>query len=106
MDNMQDYPYAEVFVEFYSPETGGRLFPVNLNDNGYSPHLRIKNEKEYLGVEFVEGTDYAILPGRSANATVRFLYWPKVNYDRLEVGVEFEILEGPTVVGKGKIIRK
>ena len=106
MKKSDKHPYAEVLVEFFSSENGGRSLPVNLDDKGYRPHLRILTEDEYLGVEFVEGPDTPTSPGQSAHATVRFLFWPDVNYERLVIGTEFEILEGPTVVGKGKVIRR
>lgn len=106
MNMPEKYPYAEVFVEFLSSKAGGRSLPINLDDHGYRPHLRVLNEDEYLGVEFIEGPDEPILPGQSTHASVRFIYWPDVNYEKLVIGAEFEILEGPTVVGKGKVIRK
>ena len=68
---------------------------------GYRPHLRV-GDGEYLGIEVVRATDGAA--NGSANAIVRLLYWPQVNYDALLPGASFEVLEGPNVVGHGRVI--
>jgi hypothetical protein len=99
-------PYAEVHVTFFSKESGGREKAVELDNRGYRPHFRVYGNSDYLGVEFVDGPEEPVQPGGSTHATVRFLYWPQVNYGLLVVGQEFEILEGPNLVGNGKVLRR
>ncbi len=68
---------------------------------GYRPHLRV-GDGEYLGIEVVRASE-GIAKGR-AQAIVRLLYWPQVNYDALSPGAAFDVLEGPNVVGHGRVI--
>src|SRR3954470_19871102 len=89
MEQKEKYPYAEVLVEFYPPENGGRRHPVYLDDKGYRPHFRILNETELSGVEFIEGPDEPAQPGIAIFASVKFLYWPNVKYQGLTIGKEF-----------------
>jgi translation elongation factor EF-Tu-like GTPase len=97
-------PYVEVEVQFSSSDSGGRLTPAYLDDQGYRPHFRI-GEGELLGVEFVDGPDDPVAPGNGSYATVRFSYWPGVNYDALVEGATFDIIEGPKVVGHGRVVQ-
>jgi hypothetical protein len=53
----------------------------------------------------MDGPDDSAPPGGKAYATVKFLYEPNVSYTDLVEGTRFEILEGPTVIGYGEIIR-
>ena len=96
--------YAEVWVEFLSSKEGGRATPVLLNDAAYRPHFLVE-DKDPLGVEFVDGPDRPLPPGGSSFATVRFLYQPQVSYAALTIGASFDILEGPTKVGFGHVTR-
>jgi translation elongation factor EF-Tu-like GTPase len=98
---MQDAAYAEVYVEFIQSEAEGRTSPIVLND--YRPHFRV-GDGEYLGVKFINGPSTPVSPGQSAFATVQFIYAPIVNYDPLQVGVQFEILEGNRLVWVGHIL--
>lgn len=98
---MQDATYAEVYVEFIQSEVGGRTSPIVLND--YRPHFRV-GDGEYLGVKFLNGPLTPVRPGQSAFATVQFIYAPRVNYDPLWVGVQFETSEGNRLVGVGHIL--
>lgn len=96
---------AEVVVEFFPKEAGGRQGPPWLNGYRYSPHFRVTNSSEFLGIEFVSGPDQVEF-NVQYHAIARFLYEPNVSYEALIEGTEFEILEGPKVVGKGKIISR
>jgi hypothetical protein len=102
--------WAEVQIELYPPESGGRQTPLDLcNDHPgrYRPHFRLlSHPSELLGVEFMDGPDDPVMPGKSTFATVRFLYEPAVSYAGLTVGTEFEIVEGPRAIGRGKITRR
>jgi hypothetical protein len=107
---MADESWAEVTIELLPTEKGGRATPLDLcNDHPgqYRPHLRVVGGSgEMLGVAFMDGPDDPVHPGGRTNATVKFLYEPGVSYAELVEGARFEILEGPSVVGYGQIIRR
>jgi translation elongation factor EF-Tu-like GTPase len=97
-------PYAEVFVQFLAAEAGGRSGPIVLNES-YRPHFRV-GEGELLGVSFVDGPDDPVNPGSGTLATVQFLYARAVNYDVLQIGTRFCIVEGSRIVGVGYVTRR
>lgn len=97
---------AKVTIRLFSTEEGGRKSPVDLNSHQYRPHFRLLEDDELLGVEFIQGSHAPVQPGESACAIVRLLYYPEVNYSKLIEGTEFNIVEGPRVVGHGKVIRR
>lgn len=102
---MSSHPYAEVLVEFFPTVSGGRKTPPRLNDHGYRPHLRVIGNTELLRVEFVDGPDDLSF-GVSTYATAKFLYVPNVSYQLLNIGTNFEIVEGTKVVGRGTVTRR
>jgi hypothetical protein len=70
------------------------------------PHLRVLGGTgELLGVAVMDGPDQPISPGENTHATIKALYEPAVSYAELTPGARFEILEGPRVVGHGRILR-
>ena|SRR5256885_14463663 len=95
---------ADVWVEFLPTTSGGRKAPAILNIGIYRPHLRVGNG-EMLGVVFIAGPRTAVAPGSSANATVQFMYESTISYRDLAEGASFEILEGPFVVGRGRVVK-
>jgi translation elongation factor EF-Tu-like GTPase len=97
-------PCAEVFVQFLTAEAGGRSRPVIL-DESYRPHFQV-GKGDLLGVAFVDGPDHPVDPGSASYATVRFLYAPGVNYDALQVGTQFSVVEGTRNVGVGRVTRR
>lgn len=102
--------FAEVFVEFKPTNEGGRRSHVWLNANAevrYRPHLCVHGRgSEYLGVEFIDGPDRMIAPGDRTYATVRFLFEPGISYDGLTQGATFDIREGGSTVGSGRVTRR
>jgi hypothetical protein len=96
-------PKIKVRVEFFSPEDGGRITSLYLGER-YMPHIRIIGDTEYLGVQFVNAYNKEIAPGEIIETEVRLPYYPRVSYEKLKEGQDFEILEGPRIVGKGKTI--
>jgi hypothetical protein len=94
-------PGALIEVVFLSLEKDGRNSLPHLKES-YRPHFRVNNG-EYLGVSFIDAVD-PVLFDTSLTAQVNFLYHSKVNYDALQVGVEFEILEGPNIIGYGRVV--
>ncbi len=105
-----DELWAEVLIELLPTNRGGRQAALNLcNDNPgqYRPHLRlIGGSGELLGVSFMDGPDDPILPGEQTQATIKCLYAPAVSYAELVEGARFEILEGPRLVGHGRVTRR
>ena len=67
----------------------------------YRPHFVIKGTEEYLGIQFrnLKNAPY----GEHIKCDIELLY-EGVNYSRLITGVEFEIREGPHVVGEDVVI--
>lgn len=76
--------------------------PIFNEDTGirYSPHFVVKGDEEYLGVTFESGD--VCLYDKVINAIVVPLY-DGVGYHKLVKGAEFIIMEGPHVVGEGKV---
>ena len=89
----------QVWVHLFPTDIGGRSTPVNTK---YRPHLRTRDDDEYLGVEFVSPSE--IVPGASARADARLPY--DVDYSSLVPGAVFEILEGDHIVGVGRVLGK
>jgi hypothetical protein len=104
LDRMSEsVPYVDVEVAFHPTEAGGPAHPLLLADE-YRPHFRVGNG-ELLGVQFMAGPADPVAPGTGdVRATVRFPYWPLVNYNALVEGARFEIVEGSRVVGYGRVI--
>ena len=100
--------FAEVVVDFLSTDEGERHTAIHLGENApapYRPHFRVRSgDGVYLAVEFIDGPDEPILPGKSAYATVRFI--AEVSYDALVVDAAFDICEGGRVVGSGRVTRR
>ena len=61
--------------------------------------------EDMLGVEFLPCAAH-VSTHTPVRAIVRFLYHPSVNYDALKPGAEFEIVEGPHVVGRAKVVAR
>ena len=72
--------------------------PPNLINGKYSPHIVVKGTEEQLGINFIDGEDvYFDQPIRSNALPVN----EDTDYSSLQVGTEFFILEGSTIVGEG-----
>ena len=96
--------FAEAIIQFFTSEIGGRKTALKITSLTYMPHFRLTEGSELLGVRFVGGPS-EINPGETVKVQVHFVY-PQVNYDGLQVGSEFYLCEGPSPIGKGKIIRR
>ena len=70
----------------------------NLNNGKYSPHIVVKGTEEQLGINFIDGEDVIFDKSIQANALP---INEDVDYSSLQVGAEFLILEGSTIVGEG-----
>ena len=82
-------------VTFFSKKRGT---PPNLNNGKYCPRLVIKGSNQMLGVNFIDGEDVIFdRPIRTNALPVN----EDIDYSALQVGTEFFIIEGSTVVGEG-----
>ena len=84
-------------VTFFSKK---RRTPPNLNNGMYYPHFVIKGTEEYLGINFIDGEDVIFDKSIRANALP---VDEDTDYSALQVGTEFLILEGSTIVGEGLV---
>ena len=72
--------------------------PPNLNNGKYSPHIVLKGSEKQLGINFIDGEDVIFNEPIRANALP---VNEDTDYSSLQVGTEFFILEGSTIVGEG-----
>ena len=79
-----------------------RKTPVKFSDRNYRPHFVIKNDSEYLGVQFIEGEELVF--EKEILGIVQPLYTDTVDYSKLIPGTEFFILEGKNLVGEGVVV--
>ena len=84
-------------VTFFSKK---RRTSPNLNNGKYCPHLVIKGSEQLLGVNFIDGEDIIFDKSIRANALP---VNEDIDYSTLQVGTEFFILEGSTIVGEGLV---
>ena len=86
-------------VTFFSKKRGT---PPNLNNGKYCPRLVIKGSNQMLGVNFIDGEDVIFdRPIRTNALPVN----EDIDYSALQVGTEFFIIEGSTIVGEGIVKR-
>ena len=74
--------------------------PLNLNNGKYSPRIVVKGTEEHLEVNFIDSEDVIFDQPIRANALP---VNDDVDYSSLEVGTEFLIMEGSTIVGEGLV---
>lgn len=84
-------------VTFFSKKNTN---PPNLNNGKYSPHIVVKGTKEPIEVNFIDGEDVIFDKSIQSNA---LLVNEDVDYSSLQVGTEFLIMEGSTIVGAGLV---
>ena len=77
-----------------------RRTPPNLNNGKYYPHLVVKGSDQQLGVNFIDGKDVIFDKPIRANA---LSVNEDIDYSALQVGSEFLIVEGSTIVGEGLV---
>jgi hypothetical protein len=95
---------ALVKVWFKSEEEGGRQNPPKSGVDGgfYSPHIVIHGGNgEMLGIYFSERVDFEF--GKVEFTEIRSQY-PEVDYSQIVKDARFTIIEGPKVVGEGRVM--
>ena len=97
-------PQITTLVSMKTEEDGGRHGPFWAN---YRPHIVPRGTEDYLGVTVLGLSESeAVMPGAEAEVTFDLVYHPNVDYSSLLPGMEFEIREGPRVVGNGTVISR
>ena len=76
--------------------------PPNLSNGKYRYHIVIKGSEEYLEFNFIDGEDLIFDNLIRANA---LSVDEDVDYSSLQVGTEFLIIEGSSIVGEGLVKR-
>jgi hypothetical protein len=104
------HDYAEVDIRWLPTAESGRATPVYLQAVGarsYRPHFRVGAGGAYLGIAFVDGEPPVAHPGDQGRAVVALIYVSTgVDYAPLAPGVEFEVIEGPHLIGRGTVRRR
>jgi translation elongation factor EF-Tu-like GTPase len=94
--------YIETNTTWLTADVGGRANPTAV---GYRPHIIVVGDMEMLGVIVVAGPE-TINPGETATIQLACVYYPRVDYGKLQQGTQFLIVEGRRVVAVGKVMRR
>ena len=87
-------------LKYLTTEEGGRRTPAN---SGYRPHVKFPFSKMLTsGQQTFIGKD-SVKPGETINAEIMIMS-PQFFENMLEIGMEFEVGEGPHLVATGKLI--
>ena len=99
--------YVKVWIELLPVDEGGRRTPLDLSSEwpvAYCPQFRVRGgDGRLLDVEFVAGPSEPITQGSGAHATIRLPHDNGVSHAELVMGAEFDVLEGPRLIGYGRV---
>ena len=84
-------------VNLFSKKITGLL---NLNNGKYCPYIVVKDTVEPLSINFIDGEDLNFDESIRADALP---VNEDVNYSALQVGTEFFILDGSTIIEAGRV---
>ena len=103
--------YVKIWIELLPVDEGGRRTPLDLSSEwpvAYRPRLRVRGgQGRLLDVEFVAGPSEPIVPGGTgAHATVRLPPDNGGSHAELVAGAEFDVLEGPRLIGHGRVMSR
>jgi hypothetical protein len=102
--------YVKIWIELLPVDEGGRRTPLDLSSEwpvAYRPQLRVRGgQGRLLDVEFVAGPSEPIVPGAGAKATIRLPNNNDVSHSELVAGAEFDVLEGPRLIGSGRVMSR
>ena len=103
--------YVKVWIELLALDEGGRRTPLDLSSEwpvAYRPQLRVRGgHGRLLDVEFVAGPSEPVVPGGpGAHATIRLLHHNGGSHAELVTGAEFDVLEGPRLIGHGRVVSR
>ena len=99
--------YVKIWIELLPVDEGGRRTPLDLSSEwpvAYRPQLRVRGgQGRLLECEFVAGPADPISPGAGAHATIRLPADNGTSHAELVTGAEFDVLEGPRLIGYGRV---
>jgi hypothetical protein len=99
--------YVKIWIELLPVDEGGRRTPLDLSSEwpvAYRPQLRVRGGNgRLLDCEFVAGPSEPIAPGAGAAATIRLPESNGASHAELVPGAEFDVLEGPRHIGRGRV---
>ena len=102
--------YVKVWINLLPVGEGGRRTPLDLSSEwpvAYCPQFRVRGgDGRLLDVEFVAGPSEPITQGSGAHATIRLPHDNGVSHAELVTGAEFDVLEGPRLIGYGRVTRR
>ena len=102
--------YVKIWIELLPVDEGGRRTPLDLSSEwpvAYCPQLRVRGgQGRLLDVEFVAGPTEPIAPGSGASATIRLPHNNGASHAELVTGAEFDVLEGPRLIGYGRVMSR
>jgi len=98
--------YVKVWIQLLPIDEGGRRTPLDLSSEwpvAYRPQFRVRGGRgRLIDVEFVAGPSEPVTPAAGAHATIR-LANPGRLQSELVAGAEFDVLEGPRLIGYGHV---
>lgn len=99
--------YVKIWIELLPVDEGGRRTPLDLSSEwpvAYRPQFCVRGgDGRLLDVEFVAGPSEPVHPGAGAYATVRLPTNHASSHSALVAGVEFDVWEGPRLIGHGRV---
>jgi len=102
--------YVKVWLELLPEDEGGRRTPLDLSSEwpvAYCPQIRVHGGSgRLLDVEFVAGPSEPITPGAGAAATIRLPQSNGAPLDELSIGAQFDVWEGPRLIGRGRVMSR
>ena len=103
--------YVKVWIQLLPVDEGGRRTPLDLSSEwpvAYRPQIRVRGgQGRLLDVEFVAGPSEPIHPGGAgASATIRLPRDNGLANAELIAGAEFDVLEGPRLIGHGRVMSR
>ena len=102
--------YVRIWIELLPVDEGGRRTPLDLSSEwpvAYRPQIRVRGgDGRLLDVEFVAGPSEPVRPGAGAHATVRLPTDHTRSHAALVTGAEFDVWEGPRLIGHGRVMAR
>ncbi len=92
------------FVELIVDVLDYRNFPIVPRGGYYRPHLSVGPDHELMGIHCVDG-DSSIAPGSCGRVIAKLVY-PGVDYSPLQPEVECDMVEGPHVVARVRLMKR
>ncbi len=93
---------VKAWVRFFAPEEGGR--PVPPVGDGYAPYLRTSTGHQGLAIRVNGMPELGGQFGVPYDVELELSYHPALDYSMVQLGTSFSLVEGPKVVGEGKVI--